>query len=50
MKRISVFLTLQQIAGLHQMSAASGLKIAEILRRLVDKALAEAREQQRREG
>jgi predicted DNA binding CopG/RHH family protein len=39
MKRISVFLTEQQIAALQAMAAQSGLKFAEVLRRLIDKAM-----------
>ena len=39
MKRISVFLTEQQIAALHAWSAATGLRFAELLRRIVDQAL-----------
>lgn len=45
MKRISVMLTKQQIATLHQMARETGLKFAEVLRRLLDKALADKRAQ-----
>lgn len=48
MKRISVFLTEQQIAALKDMAAQTGLKFAELVRRLIDKALEEFRERHRR--
>jgi hypothetical protein len=47
MKRISVNLTEQQIAALQHWSQKTGLKFAEILRRIVDAALKERQEQQR---
>jgi predicted DNA binding CopG/RHH family protein len=40
MKRVSVFLTEQQIAALHALAAQTGLKFAELLRRILDAALA----------
>ena len=48
MKRVSVFLTEQQIAGLQQYAKATGLKFAEVLRRIIDAALAQ--ERRRRES
>jgi hypothetical protein len=47
MKRISVNLTEKQIATLHQIARESGLKFAEVLRRLLDDAL-KAQQQQAR--
>jgi len=39
MKKISVMLTEQQIATVHRIARETGLKFAEVLRRLLDKAL-----------
>jgi predicted DNA binding CopG/RHH family protein len=47
MKRISVFLTEQQIAALQALAKETGLKFAELLRRIVDKALEEQHEKDR---
>jgi hypothetical protein len=41
MKRISVFLTIKQIAGLKDWSQTTGLRFGELLRRILDKALEE---------
>jgi hypothetical protein len=46
MKRVSVFLTEQQIAALHALAAQTGLKFAELLRRIIDEALEEERQRQ----
>jgi hypothetical protein len=43
MKRVSVFLTEQQIAALHALAAQTGLKFAELLRRIIDNALGRQR-------
>ena len=43
MKRISVFLTEEQIIGLQQYAKATGLKLAEVLRRIIDAALEQKR-------
>jgi hypothetical protein len=47
MKRISVNLTEQQIATVHQIARETGLKFAEVLRRLIDDALKAQRQQSR---
>jgi hypothetical protein len=39
MKRVTLFLTEQQIAVIQEMAATTGLKFAEILRRLIDEGL-----------
>jgi hypothetical protein len=39
MKRITVFLTEQQIATITDMSRTTGLKFSELLRRIIDQAL-----------
>jgi predicted DNA binding CopG/RHH family protein len=39
MKRISVFLTKQQIAALQDVAAQTGLKFAELIRRMIDAGL-----------
>jgi hypothetical protein len=44
MKRINVYLTEQQIAALQQWSHETGLKFAELLRRVIDDALEDRRE------
>ena len=41
MKKVSLSLTDYEIAALHAWSAATGLTMAEILRRLIDQALKE---------
>jgi hypothetical protein len=46
MKRITVFLTEQQITTLQEMAIATGLKFAELLRRVVDAGLALQKERQ----
>jgi hypothetical protein len=40
MKRISVHLTEQQIAALQQLVQLTGLKLAELIRRIIDEGLA----------
>lgn len=50
MKRISVFLTEHQIAALQEMAAQTGLKFAELLRRMIDETLEQFHERQRRES
>jgi Ribbon-helix-helix protein, copG family len=47
MKRVNIYLTEQQIAALQQLSLETGLKVAELVRRLIDNAL-EAREHRAR--
>lgn len=39
MKRISMFLTETQIKRLHAQSRATGLKVSELIRRLIDRGL-----------
>jgi hypothetical protein len=41
MKRMAIFLTLQQIRALRDWSAETGLKFGELVRRIVDKAIEE---------
>jgi len=40
MKRINVYLTDQEIAALQQLSQDTGLKFAELVRRLIDEGIA----------
>jgi hypothetical protein len=40
MKRINVYLTEKQIAALQQLSKETGLKFAELVRRLLDEGIA----------
>jgi hypothetical protein len=47
MKRITLFITEQQIAAIQAMAATSGLKFAEILRRMIDESLARQQERKR---
>lgn len=47
MKRVSMFLTEQQIAALQALAAETGLKIAELVRRLLDQGLEARRETKR---
>ena len=49
MKRITVYVTEQEFTALHVMAEARGLKFAEILRRILDKAIEDERERLRRE-
>ena len=49
MKRISVHLTEQQIAALQQLSKETGLKFAELLRRIIDEGISARRKQRARE-
>lgn len=44
MKRITLFLTEQQIAAIQAIATSTGLKFAEVLRRLLDTALADQAE------
>ena len=47
MKRISVNLTEKQFALLHQIARKTGLKFAEVLRRVIDEALKAQQRQER---
>ena len=47
MKKISVMLTEQQIATLHQIAQETGIRFGELLRRLLDKALKEEKQARR---
>jgi len=49
MKRVTLYLTDQEIVGLQQASRETGLKFAELMRRLIDEWLA-TRARQRRSG
>jgi hypothetical protein len=40
MKRVTVYLTEQQIVALQELSQETGLKFAELMRRLIDEGLA----------
>jgi Ribbon-helix-helix protein, copG family len=40
MKRINVYLTDQEIAALQRLSQETGLKVAELVRRLLDEGIA----------
>jgi hypothetical protein len=40
MKRVSLFLSITQITALQQLSRKTGLKFAELVRRMIDEGLA----------
>lgn len=45
LKRTNIYLTVPQLEGLSAVSAVTGLSVAELVRRAVDKYLAAARKQ-----
>jgi Ribbon-helix-helix domain len=47
MKRVNVYLTEQQIAALQQLSKQTGLKFAELMRRMIDEGITASKEKQR---
>jgi Ribbon-helix-helix protein, copG family len=49
MKRVNIYLTDQEIAALQQLSQETGLKVAELVRRLIDEGIA-AREERKHEN
>jgi Ribbon-helix-helix protein, copG family len=49
MKRVNIYLTDQEITALQQLSQATGLKVAELVRRLLDEGITLWLERQRKQ-